>query len=84
MNNVSKQKKQEIPWIHCMISIIVPIYNADTSLERCINSILRQSYADFELILVNDGSKDSSENICLDFKRVDNRIIYIKKKKWWR
>lgn len=79
MNNVSKQKKQEIPWIHCMISIIVPIYNADTSLERCINSILRQSYADFELILVNDGSKDSSENICLDFKRVDNRIIYIKK-----
>lgn len=62
-----------------MISIIVPIYNAETSLEKCLNSILRQSYADFELILVNDGSKDSSENICLDFKRTDNRIIYIRK-----
>lgn len=62
-----------------MISIIVPIYNAEKSLNRCLKSILNQSYSDFELILVNDGSKDSSEEICLAFKRADNRIIYIKK-----
>ena len=42
------------------ISIIVPIYNAEKTLHRCVNSILNQDYIDFELLLIDDGSKDSS------------------------
>lgn len=46
------------------ISIIIPIYKAEKYLDRCINSVINQSYRNFELILVNDGSPDSSLNIC--------------------
>ena len=45
------------------ISIIVPIYNAEKVLKRCVDSILNQSYKNFELILINDGSKDKSIDI---------------------
>lgn len=61
------------------ISIIVPIYNAERYLEKCIKSILNQTFTNFELILVNDGSKDSSGEICKNFAKIDNRIIYIDK-----
>ena len=47
-----------------IISIIVPIYNVDKYLSRCIDSILNQTFKNFELILVNDGSKDCSLEIC--------------------
>ena len=47
------------------VSIIVPIYNAEKYLNRCVDSILNQEYTDFELILVNDGSKDASPQICI-------------------
>ncbi len=47
-----------------MISIITPVYNAEKTLKRCVDSILRQSYADWELLLVNDGSTDESAVIC--------------------
>ena len=46
------------------ISVIIPIYNAEKYLERCINSLLNQTYSDYEIILVDDGSKDNSGNIC--------------------
>ena len=46
------------------ISVIVPVYNVEASLERCVESILQQTYANFELILINDGSTDSSGLIC--------------------
>lgn len=46
------------------ISIIVPVYNVELYLENCINSVLNQSYRNFQLILVDDGSKDSSGEIC--------------------
>lgn len=52
-----------------MISIIVPIYNSQKTLALCLDSILTQTYQDFELILVNDGSTDRSEDICLGFER---------------
>ena len=51
-----------------MISIIVPVYNAELYIDECINSILAQSYQDFELILVNDGSKDKSLELCKKYE----------------
>ena len=57
-----------------MISVIVPVYNAEKYLHRCIDSILAQSYADFELLLIDDGSKDSSGKICDEYAQKDSRV----------
>lgn len=63
-----------------MISIIVPVYNAESVLERCIKSILAQTYTDIELLLINDGSSDSSEAICKRYSEIDSRVhLYTKK-----
>lgn len=60
-------------------SIIVPIYNVEKYIKNCIKSVLQQEYKDYELILVNDGSTDSSLEICNKYAVVDNRIkIYTK------
>ncbi|MDR2546866.1 MAG: glycosyltransferase [Lachnospiraceae bacterium] len=59
------------------ISIIVPIYNIETYLRRCLNSIIAQTYADLEIILVNDGSTDTSGLICDEYAAQDERIIVI-------
>lgn len=56
------------------ISIIVPVYNAEKYLHRCIDSILSQTYTDFELLLINDGSVDKSAKICDDYACKDDRI----------
>lgn len=61
------------------ISIIIPIYNAESYLEACITSVLNQTFTDFELILVNDGSTDQSESICRRFATEDSRIVYVSK-----
>ena len=61
------------------VSIIVPVYNAEKFLNRCVDSILEQEFRDFELILVNDGSKDSSGEICEEYARKDNRVVVIHK-----
>lgn len=61
------------------VSIIVPVYNTEKYLNHCLISILNQSYTDFELILVNDGSKDNSGNICDEFAKNDSRIKVIHK-----
>ena len=60
-----------------MISIIVPIYNAEKYIEKCIKSILKQSYKDFELILVDDGSTDRSGSICDEYSTFNNNIMVI-------
>lgn len=62
-----------------LVSIIVPVYNVESYLKKCIESILAQSYRNFELILVNDGSTDTSEDICRDYERKDDRIVLINK-----
>lgn len=59
------------------LSIIVPVYNAELCLERCIGTILNQNYTDFNVILVNDGSVDNSSAICKEFLLRDDRVIYI-------
>lgn len=56
------------------ISIIIPIYNAEKYLKRCVNSINMQSFSNYEMILVNDGSIDNSATICDEFAKYDNRI----------
>ena len=57
-----------------VVSIIVPVYNAEKFLRRCIDSILAQTYTDFELLLIDDGSKDSSGSICDKYAAKDERI----------
>lgn len=56
------------------ISIIVPVYNTEKYLDRCIQSILAQTYTDFELLLINDGSTDSSGAICDKYAEQDSRV----------
>ena len=56
------------------ISVVVPIYNADKYLHRCVDSILSQTFADFELLLINDGSKDNSGVICDEYVVKDSRV----------
>lgn len=60
-----------------MFSVIIPLYNAEATMRRSIDSILNQSYKDFELILVNDGSSDNTSSICEEYASRDNRIKLI-------
>ena len=57
-----------------MISIIVPVYNTEKYLDQCIQSILSQTYTDFELLLIDDGSTDSSGVICDRYAEQDSRV----------
>lgn len=59
-----------------MVSIIVPVYNAEKTLCKCIDSILGQTFEDIEVLLINDGSKDNSEKICLEYASKDARVKY--------
>lgn len=62
-----------------LVSIIVPIYNVESYLSECIESLLNQSYTNLEIILVNDGSTDSSGELCEKYKEKDKRICVIHK-----
>lgn len=62
------------------ISIIVPVYNAEKYIDRCLQSIIHQSFTDWELIIVNDGSTDKSSEICEYFAKQDKRIKVFHKK----
>ena len=57
-----------------LVSVIVPVYNVAPFLKKCIDSIIVQSFVDFELLLIDDGSKDESANICDEYALKDNRI----------
>ena len=61
------------------ISIIVPIYNVSLYIDRCLNSIIKQTYTNIEIILIDDGSGDNSLNKCLEWKKKDERITVITK-----
>lgn len=60
-----------------LISIIVPIYNVEFYLEKCLDSIINQTYREIEIILINDGSSDDSKAICEKYESIDNRIRLI-------
>ena len=57
-----------------LIGVIIPVYNVEKYLEQCVDSVLNQSFKDFEVILVNDGSKDKSGEICNIYSQKDSRI----------
>jgi glycosyltransferase involved in cell wall biosynthesis len=59
------------------ISIIIPVYNVENYIAKCIDSILAQTFTDFECILINDGSTDNSGNLCNQYAKQDDRIIVI-------
>ena len=63
-----------------LISVIVPVYNVESYLNQCIESVVHQTYSSLEIILVNDGSTDSSPDICEKWRGLDNRIKLIHKK----
>ena len=60
-------------------SVIIPVYNAQATLRRCVDSLLGQGYDDMEIILVNDGSADDSGRICGEYAQKDSRVVYIDK-----
>ncbi len=61
------------------VSIIIPIYNAEKYLKECLESVINQSFKNIEILLINDGSKDSSSQIIKEFAQKDNRIVAINK-----
>lgn len=60
-----------------LISLVVPVYNVENFLERCITSLVNQTFENIEIILVNDGSTDNSLSICEHYKEIDSRIVVI-------
>lgn len=62
------------------ISIVIPVYNVEKYIHHCIDSVLTQTYSNFELLLIDDGSTDSSGTICDEYLKIDNRINIIHKK----
>lgn len=63
-----------------MVSVIIPVYNVEKYLKRCVDSICNQTYKELEVLLVDDGSDDSSPEICEEYVKVDERISVIHKK----
>ena len=62
-----------------LVSVIIPVYNAENFIEQTIQSVLNQTIQDFEIIVLNDGSKDNSGAVIQALQKKDNRIIYISK-----
>lgn len=69
-----KKKYKEV-----LISIVIPVYNTEKYLRQCIESVLNQNFSDYELILVDDGSKDQSGNICDEYAEKDSKVTVIHK-----
>ena len=61
------------------ISVIIPVYNAGKTLHRCVDSILVQTFSDFEVLLIDDGCKDNSGNICDEYAKKDSRVKVVHK-----
>lgn len=62
-----------------LFSIIIPVYNVERYLNKCIESVVKQTYKNFEIILVDDGSPDSCPRICDEWAKKDDRIVVIHK-----
>ena len=62
-----------------LISVIIPVYNVEKFIDRCINSLINQTYKNLEIILVDDGSPDNCPGLCDDWAKKDNRIKVVHK-----
>lgn len=62
------------------ISIVIPVYNVESYLDKCVKSVLEQTYTDFELFLIDDGSIDRSGEICEKYAQEDKRVRVIHQK----
>lgn len=62
---------------NCTVSVIIPAYNPGQALRKCLESVMKQTFKDIEIIVVNDGSTDSTDEICQELSSKDNRIVYI-------
>ena len=60
-----------------LISVIIPVYNVEKHLNKCLDSIINQTYKNLEIIIINDGSKDASAEICREYAEKDNRIVFV-------
>ena len=67
-------KVSESLWL---VSVIIPVYNAENCLNECLDSVIKQTYSNLEIILIDDGSNDNSGAICDDYARLDKRIKVI-------
>ena len=74
---VKEKQQTDTLYKKIKVSIIVPIYNTEKYLEKCIESIRKQTYSYLEIILVNDGSTDGSLDICTKYQKLDSRISVI-------
>lgn len=74
--DISEARMDEL---NVSVSIIIPIYNAVNDIERCLKSLINQTFCDFEVILINDGSTDGSLEKCREFEQMDHRILVIDK-----
>lgn len=63
-----------------LITVVIPAYNCESTIRRCVESILNQSYSKLEIILINDGSTDNTEEICEEIASTDDRIIFFSNK----
>ena len=59
------------------ITVIVPVYNVENYLNKCLDSLINQTYKNLEIIVINDGSTDNSGEICQEYAQKDNRIVRI-------
>ena len=62
-----------------LVSVVVPVFNVEKYLNRCLESIVNQTYQNLEILLINDGSTDKSEIICEEWARKDKRIRFFSK-----
>ena len=60
-----------------LVSVIIPVYNVENNIAYCIESVLRQTYKNLEILIIDDGSTDNSYNICKKYANTDNRIKVI-------
>ena len=60
-----------------LVSVIIPVYNVEKHLNKCLDSIVNQTYKNLEIIIINDGSKDASAEICREYAEKDNRIVFV-------
>lgn len=60
-------------------SIIIPVYNAESTMHRCLDSLTNQRFSDYEILLINDGSTDNSDAICREYADVNSKICYVSK-----